>query len=418
MIKEGNLSVISRRSTCRLCSGQNLELVFQLAPSPIGDAYVTKDQLKKKQESYPIDLFLCQECGLSQLLDVIDPEILYGDYIYLTGSSLGLREHFQEYANDVINKTIPSQESLIIDIGSNDGILLSYFKQSGYKVLGVEPARHIAEKASLSGIETLPEFFTTGLAEKIIQDYGYASVITANNVYANIDDLKTFTQSIRSLMAPDGVFIFESFYLSDVIQNMVFDFIYHEHLSAFAVKPIQSFFRQFGMELFAVKKIATKGGSIRYFVQLKNGRRKIDSSVPSMIKFEEKFGLYNPETFHVFSDKVNSLKIQTYNLLRDIRTQGGKIAGYGASITGTTLIYHFNIGEFLDYLVDDNLDKQGRFSPGIHLPVYSSEALYEKKPDYTVILAWRFAEPIINKHKEYIKRGGHFIIPAPKVRVI
>jgi len=412
------MSVISRRSTCRLCDSKNLELVFQLSPSPIGDAFVSREKLNEKQETYPIDLFLCRECGLAQLLDVIDPEILYGDYIYLTGSSLGLREHFQEYANDVINKLNPSQESLIIDIGSNDGILLSYFKKSGYKVLGVEPARHIAEKASLSGIETLPEFFNTSLAEKIVQDYGYASVITANNVYANIDDLKTFTHGIRSLMAPDGVFIFESFYLSDVIQNMVFDFIYHEHLSAFAIKPIQSFFSQFGMELIDVKRIPTKGGSIRYFVQLKGGPRKINSSVYSMIEFEEKLGFYNPKTFQVFSNKINALKKQTYSLLSDIRAQGGKIAGYGASITGTTLIYHFNIGEFLEYLVDDNLDKQGRFSPGLHLPVYSSETLYEKQPDYTVILAWRFADPIINKHKEYISKGGHFIIPVPKVKVI
>lgn len=412
------MSVISRRSTCRLCSGQNLDLVFQLAPSPIGDAYVTKGQLRKKQKSYPIDLFLCRECGLSQLLDVIDPEVLYGDYIYLTGSSLGLRDHFQEYANNVIKKIMPSKESLIIDIGSNDGILLSYFKKSGYKVLGVEPARHIAERASLSGIETLPDFFNPQLTKKIIKEHGHASVITANNVYANIDDLKTFTQGIRSLMAPDGVFIFESFYLADVIQNMVFDFIYHEHLSAFAVKPIQSFFSQLGMELIDVKRIPTKGGSIRYYVQLKDGPRKIDSSVPSMIKFEEKFGLYNPETFHVFSDKVNALKTQTCDLMSDIEAQGKKIAGYGASITGTTLIYHFNMGNFLEYLIDDNRDKQGRFSPGLHLPVYSSEMLYEKMPDYAVVLAWRFAEPIINKHKEFINQGGHFIIPVPKLRVI
>lgn len=412
------MSVISRRTTCRLCGSQNLDLVFQLAPSPIGDAYVTKDKLAEKQDTYPIDLFLCRECGLSQLLDIINPEVLYGDYIYLTGSSLGLREHFQEYANDVIKNMLPSKKSPIIDIGSNDGTLLSYFKKSGYKVFGIEPAHHIAERATLSGIETLADYFSPNLAAKIVKDYGHAAIVTANNVYANIDDLQTFTQGIRSLMAPEGVFVFESFYLADVIQNMVFDFIYHEHLSAFAVKPIQSFFSQMGMELINVKRIPTKGGSIRYFVQLKNGPRKIDSSVASMIENEESLGLYTPKTFQVFSDKVDVLKLQTYNLLCDFKRQGKKNAGYGASITATTLIYHFGIGEFLEYLVDDNPDKQGRFSPGLHIPVYSPEKLYEEKPDYAVTLAWRFAGPIIDKHKSFLNQGGKFIIPVPEVRVI
>jgi SAM-dependent methyltransferase len=412
------MSVISRRATCRLCNSQNLELVFQLAPSPIGDAYVMRDQLNVKQDTYPIDLFLCRECGLSQLIDIIDPEVLYGDYIYLTGSSLGLREHFKEYANDVIRAMVPSKESLIIDIGSNDGILLSYFKKDGHKVLGIEPACHIAERAISSGIETLPEFFHPNLAEKIVDDYGHAAIVTANNVYANIDDLQTFTQGIRTLMAPDGVFIFESFYLADVIQNMVFDFIYHEHLSAFAVKPLQFFFSRMGMELIAVKRVPTKGGSIRYFVQLKNGPRKIDSSVASMINFENTIGLYDHETFQLFSNKVNALKMQTHNVLSKVRAQDRKIVGFGASITATTLIYHFGIGEFLEYLVDDNPDKQGRFSPGLHIPVYAPEELYHNRPDYALILAWRFAEPIIDKNKEFINRGGQFIIPVPEMRIV
>jgi hypothetical protein len=252
----------------------------------------------------------------------------------------------------------------------------------------------------------------------MVDDYGHATIVTANNVYANIDDLQTFTQGIRTLMASDGVFIFESFYLADVIQNMVFDFIYHEHLSAFAVKPLQSFFDQMGMELIAVKRVPTKGGSIRYFVQLKNGPRKIDSSVASTIKFENKIGLYNPETFQVFSDKVNALKMQTYNVLPKIKAQGKRIVGYGASITATTLVYHFGIGELLEYLVDDNPDKQDRFSPGLHIPVYSPEKLYHNRPDYAVILAWRFAGPIIQKHREFINQGGHFIIPVPEVKII
>lgn len=412
------MAVISRRTECRLCNSRNLELVFQLARSPIGDAYIPKEQLNIKQDTYPIDLFMCRECGLFQLLDIIDPAILYSNYIYLTGSSPGLREHFKKYADDTIKTIAPAKESLIVDIGSNDGILLSHFKKFGHKVLGVDPAPHIARLATLSGVKTLPAFFTPDLATRIVEEYGQASVITANNVYANIDDLATFTEGIRYLMTPDGVFIFESFYIADLVQHMVFDFIYHEHLSAFSVKPLQFFFNRIGMELIAVMRVPTKGGSLRYFVQRKNGPRKPDPSVASLIDYEESYHLYDAETFKTFSGKVSTLKKQTTDLLQDLKAQGARFCGYGASITVTTLIYHFGIGEFLDYLVDDNPDKQNRLSPGLHLPVYSPEMLYENRPPYTIILAWRFAGQIIDKHRQYVDQTGHFIIPVPAVRMI
>jgi hypothetical protein len=409
---------IYRRKTCRMCGSGNLELVFQLAPSPIGDAYVRADKLSIPQERYPIDLFLCRDCGLSQLLDVIAPELLYGEYIYVTSSSLGLADHFQRYAADVLARIKPAAGELVVDLGSNDGTLLRCFQNLGMKSLGVEPAGDIARAAMERGVETIPAFFTPDLARRIRCEHGPASIVTANNVYANIDDLQSFTHGVRELLAPDGVFVFESYYLADLIENMVFDFIYHEHISSFAVKPVQRFFASLGMELIDVLRVPIKGGSLRYFVQQAGGPRNVSPAVASLISREERLGLYSADTFHNFAAKIDGLKVQTRRLLDEAKARGEKIAGFGASITVTTLIYHFDLGGYFDYLVDDNPVKQGRFSPGLHLPVLPAEVLCERKPDLAVILAWRYFEPIISKQKRYLEQGGTFVVPVPELKVI
>jgi SAM-dependent methyltransferase len=409
---------IVRRTTCRMCGSSNLDLVLRLAPSPIGDAYVPATKLNIHQESYPIDLFLCRDCGLAQLLDIIAPEILYRDYIYMTCSSTDMQDHFKKYAKEVVKNVKPTAGNLIVDIGSNDGTLLQQFKKYGLQVLGVEPADEIARKATENGVMTIQGFFTPELAFHIKQKNGPAHIITANNVFANVDDLVSLTEGIRSLLAPDGVFIFESFYLADVIENKVFDFIYHEHLSAFSVAPVQRFFQRLGMQLIDVQRIPTKGGSLRYTIQLAGGPRAVSSSVKKMLDFEETFGLYHLETYKIFTNKIDELKQLTLAQLKKIKSEGKTVAGYGASITGTTLIYHFELGDYLDYLVDDNPAKQGLFSPGHHIPVYSPQELYERNPDYVIILAWRFAELILKRHRAYLNQGGMFIIPVPSFQII
>ena len=289
--------VIYRRKNCRGCASLDLELVFSLRPSPIGDAYVTYEKINEVQPSYPIDLYMCQNCGLAQLMDVIDPDILYGEYIYITASSSDLSAHFQHYADSVIDRCKLILSSLVVDIGSNDGTLLRHFKQRGMNVLGIEPATDIAAQATVAGIMSIDEFFTPNLAKQIINEYGYAKLITANNVFANIDDLVSWVNSINILMADDGVFVFESYYLADLLQNMVFDFIYHEHLSAFSVRPIQALFQRFNLELFAVERVATKGGSLRYFVQRLGGPFIKDGTVLKMLAFEEITLKMRPKNF-------------------------------------------------------------------------------------------------------------------------
>ena len=409
---------IHRRDTCRGCDGHDLEMVFSLKPSPIGDAYVTSEKLNVNQPSYPIDLYMCKSCGLAQLIDVIDPDILYGEYLYVTASSTGLSGHFQAYADSVTKRCGLKPGSLVVDLGSNDGTLLRHFQQRGMSVLGVEPATHIAAKATAAGIKSIDKFFTPDLAKQMVIDQGHAKLITANNVFANIDDLMSWVAAINELLDDDGVFVFESYYLADLVQNMVFDFIYHEHLSSFSVRPMQALFERVGLELVAVERVATKGGSLRYFVQRSNGPLKKDGSVVEMLALEESMGLYRIETFMAYADKINALKERTKSFLAKVKSEGKSIAGFGASITGTTLIYHFEIGEYLDYLVDDNLAKQGRFSPGLHLPVVSSSVLCERNPDYVIILAWRFAETIISRNRCYLESGGHFIIPVPEFNLI
>ncbi|MEG4799124.1 class I SAM-dependent methyltransferase [Microcoleus sp. ARI1-B5] len=407
-----------RRSTCRLCGATDVELAVPVAATPPGDRYVSSEYLDEHQETYPLDLYLCRSCGLLQLLDVVDPEVLYGKYIYTTSISLGLVEHFRKYADTVVERVKPAAGAIAIDIGSNDGTLLRHFQERGMRVLGVEPARHIAQKATESGVETLPTFFSAELAQEIKNDRGAASVITANNVFANIDDLTDMMEGIRHLLAPDGVFVFETGYGFDLIDQNLFDTIYHEHLSYFSVKPLATFFRSHNMELIDIERITSKGGSLRGTVQLAGGARQVSPSVTNMIDSETSQGCDRPEIYKAYAAKIDTLKQQLLALLRDMKAQGKTVAGYGASVGVTTLLYHFELNDLLSFLVDDNPVRHNLFTPGHHIPVLPSQALYDRKPDCVVILAWRYAEPIMKKHQAYLNQGGHFILPLPEISVI
>jgi SAM-dependent methyltransferase len=407
-----------RRDTCRLCGSRNLEIVLHYEPTPPADAYLPANQWHIVQESYPLDLYLCQDCGFSQLCDVLRADSIYVDYIYETKSSLGLVDHFRRYANSVLDRIQPPRGALVVDLGSNDGTLLRPFKERGMNVLGVDPAREIAHDATASGIETWPEFFTADLSRKIRKQRGGASIVTANNIYANVDELGEFTDNIRSLLGSDGVFIFESFYLGDLIENLVFDFIYHEHLSSFSVTPLAGFFRRHGMELIDAERVPTKGGSLRYTVQLEGGPRNVSKTVTDLLAEEEQRGLGRMETFRSFSTRIEAAKKELRNQLDKLKREGKAIAGYGASATTTTLVYHFGLGDYLDYLVDEYDRKQNTLMPGLHLPVLAPEVLQKRKTDYVVILAWRYVQPILDKNRAFREQGGKFIVPLPKLQII
>jgi len=408
----------SKRDSCRLCNSRNLQKALSLVPSALCDAYIKPEHLNKTQEIYPLDLLLCNDCGYVFLHYVVDPDIIYRDYIYVTTSSMGLSKHFKGYADNVLHQVHLLAKSLVIDIGSNDGTFLKFFKNAGMRVLGIEPAIAIAKTSEESGIETIAEFFSVELSERIKKDYGLAKLITANNIFANIDNLEEMMKGIRELIAPDGIFIIESSYLGDMIKNMVFDFIYHEHLSYFSVKPLSAFLDRFGMELINIERVPTKGGSLRYYSQPKGGPAQIMPIIDDMIEEEEIIGLTRLGTFKIFAEKINDIRFGLIKKLKNLKARGKKIAGYGGSATSTTLMYHFGLAKILDYIVDDNPAKENTFSPGYHIPILSSKAIYEKKVDYILILAWRYADQIIKKHRKFSKQGGRFIIPLPTIKVI
>lgn len=409
---------VSHRNTCRLCDSPKLQLALPLEATPVADNYVTKEHLDKQQEIVSLDLYMCDHCGHVQLVDVIQPDILFGDYVYVTQSSQSLVEYFKQYAKDVIEKYHPSKEDLIIDVGSNDGTFLNFFKDSGLRVLGIEPASRIASLAIESGVDTVTSYFNSELALEIKKEHGPATLVTANNVFAHIDNLGGILDGIRNLLKPDGFFIFEVSYLVDILQKMLFDTVYHEHLCYHSVKSFKAFFQLHGMELVDVERIPSKGGSLHGTAQIKGPHNKISSSVEDLITLEDDLKLDHLETFKEFSERIHSLKSQLLKDLHEIKEQGKTIVGYGASATVTTLIYQFELGELLDYLVDDNPRKFDTFSPGYHIPVFSSDVLYERKPDYAVILAWNYSDLIIKRHQKYINQGGHFIIPVPTIEVV
>jgi len=405
---------VTRKSACRLCGSRALELVLPIRPSPIGDAFITADRLGEKQELYPLDCYLCADCGHLQNLDVVDPDILFRDYTYRTSVSLGLVQHFANYARSVVSDLAIPTGSLVVEMGSNDGSLLKAFQAEGMRVQGIDPARDIAQAATGQGVPTLPDFFTSNVAAKIATERGPAALFCANNVFAHIDDLADVADGIRTLLAGNGVFVFEVSYIVDMIDNMVFDTIYHEHVSHHALLPMEAFLQRHGLTLFDVIRTGTKGGSIRAFAQLvATGKRAKSSRLAGMLAEETRRGITGPKIYRDWFAAIEQRKQAVLAFLDEALRAGKTVAGYGASTTTTTLLYHFELASRLAFIADDNPLKQGRFSPGAHLPVVPSQELTTRKPDIVVILAWIYAEPIIARNAAFIEAGGTFLVPLP-----
>ncbi|MDH5747900.1 MAG: class I SAM-dependent methyltransferase [Rhodospirillales bacterium] len=407
-----------RRTACRLCGGARLTAVLALAPTPPANAFIPEAQLQSEQAVFPLDVFFCEDCKHVQLLDVVDPAILFENYVYVSGTSPVFVRHFQDYAKTVCARFNVPPGGLVLDIGSNDGTLLAAFKEQGLSVLGVDPARAIAMVATRRGIETIAGFFTPELAAAILSEHGAAAVITANNVFAHADDLAGIVEGVRGLLAPGGVFAFEVSYLVDVYEKTLFDTIYHEHLAYHSVKPLRKFFAARGMDFFAAARVDSHGGSLRGYVQHAGGPWPADGSIDDLVAREENLGLDKAATLIGFGKKIEKIKTELNGLLSGLKAEGKSIAAYGAPAKATTLMYHFGLGpETIDFIVDDSLLKQGLYSPGHHIPVLPSTAIAERNPDYLLILAWNFAAPIMEKQTAFRDRGGRFIIPLPEIEV-
>jgi SAM-dependent methyltransferase len=408
-----------RRPDCRLCGSDDLADALKLTPTPLANAFVSQSDLGAVDPVYPLEVALCRACGHAQLRHVVDPGALFENYLYVSGTSPAFVRHFEDYANDLARRYRPRPGALVVDVGSNDGTLLRFFKALGYRVLGIDPAKAIAKEATEAGIETLPAFLTEELAQRIAGERGRCALVTANNVFAHVDDLAGFLRAIRALLAPDGLFAFEVSYLADVYEKCLFDTIYHEHLDYHTVAPLVAFFARESMQLVHVGRVPTHGGSIRGIAQLDGGARPVERSIAELTSLEARLGLRREATFAEFSRRIEAVKLELASLLGRLKSEGARIAGFGAPAKATTLMYHLGLGPgIIDFIVDDSPYKQGLYTPGMHIPVLPASEISARKPGVLVVLAWNFADSIIAKNQAFLRDGGRFVVPLPEVRLI
>ena len=401
------------RSSCRLCGSPKLETVLQLQATPPANEFVMPACVAEVQQEYPLYLSQCGDCEHVQLPVVVLPDILFSNYVYVSGTSPSFVRHFSDYAADMVVRFGLKPGDLVVDIGSNDGTLLGFFKSAGMRVLGVDPAKKIAEQANASGIKTVCAFFDRGTAAKILSEHGSATLVLANNVFAHADDLQEIAHGVRDILDPlRGRFVFEVQYLVDLVQKTLFDMVYHEHLSYHAIQPLLPFFDSIGMSAVDVRRIATHGGSIRMVVQ--NGRG-LESSVQMQELLLQESRALSGDPFGDMTHRIQRAGQQVRDALQGVT---GKIVGYGAPAKLTTLMYQFGIPpDQIAYVVDDSPWKQGLLTPGKHITVESPERLLEpdNMPSCIVIFAWNFAEQIIKKYPQF---KGSFIVPLPEFKKV
>lgn len=422
------------RDHCRLCGG-GISKVLDLGSTPAANEFVTKEVVDSgaEQDVFPLYLSACRKCGHVQLPVVVDPVRLFSNYVYVSGTSPVFVDHFRRYAESMISLLGLVPGDLVVDVGSNDGTLLSFFKAAGMRVLGIDPAVAIAANATARGIETLPEFLTEEVAARVLASHGPAKLVTANNVFAHADNLHEVAASCRSMLAPGGVFSFEVSYFPSVVEGNLFDTIYHEHTSYHHLSPLVSFLQTEDLSVFDAELIPTHGGSIRVLSDCWDGsRRPLSSRASDILAAEAHDGYTAPILTGLTSSNdypltnpteklavnIQRLFFGLKRLLIDVRAAGKTVAGFGAPAKVTTLMHRFQLGrEDIEFIVDDSPLKQGLFTPGKYVPVFPSSALYERRPDYVIVLAWNFAEPIMRSHKRFSDEGGKFIVPIPDLKV-
>jgi SAM-dependent methyltransferase len=405
--------------SCRSCGAPNLSTILSLGKTPLANALLTREQLGEIEQRYDLDLVFCPSCALVQITETVPPEKLFREYFYLSSFSETVLRHSEENAHELIQSCKLSGNSLVIEIASNDGYLLQYYKRAGIPVLGIEPARNIARYAEARGIPTVCEFFDFELARKLNTDGTRADVVHANNVLAHVADLNGFVRGLQNLLKDHGVAVVEVPYVKDMVDRREFDTIYHEHLCYFSLTALDHLFRRHELFIEDVKRLDIHGGTIRIYARKRNTNGNARSAVIATMLAEEASWVGNPQFYRGFGEKVERLRCDLVNMLSELKAEGKRIAVYGASAKGSTLMNYFGLGStMLDFVVDRSTVKQGRYTPGTHLPIYSPDVLLKEKPDYVLLLTWNFADEILQQQSEYRKQGGRFIIPIPELKVV
>lgn len=404
---------------CRFCGSPLTHTFVDLGMSPLCESYLTEGELNEKESFYPLHVYVCDSCYLVQLQEYVPPDQIFTEYAYFSSFSDTWLEHAKNYMKQMIGQFHLDKSSLVVEVASNDGYLLQYFKEAGVPILGIEPAANVAAAAQQKEIPTLVEFFGVQTARELADNGMSADLLIGNNVLAQVPDINDFVEGLKIILKPHGVITIEFPHLKRLMEGNQFDTIYHEHFSYFSLLSTEKIFSHHGLKIFDVEELPTHGGSLRiYATHFENGGMMANGRVSRLRSVEEKNGFLTLEPYRAFADQVEKTKRALLSFLINAKQKGATIVGYGAPGKGNTLLNYCGIrSDFLDYTVDRNPYKQGRYLPGTHIPIYDPSRIDETHPDYLFILPWNFKEEIMKQMDHIRSWGGKFIVPIPEVRV-
>lgn len=411
--------VYHRRETCRACGERSLRLFLPLGNQPLANSFLKSPGEFADEQFFPLDTHFCESCSLVQIPDVVDPEVLFRHYLYVTGTSETIALHNRGYAKSVTEMQRLTSDDLVIEVASNDGSLLRCFQDLGVRTLGIDPATNVAAMARANGVETLNEFFNLAVAEQVRADYGAAKAVSGNNVLAHVDDTQDFLRGCKTVIGSDGLVIIEMPYLGDLLNRTEYDTIYHEHLCYFSVNSLMRLCESAGLRIVRMDHVPIHGGSLRMHAGHAEVHQNHSAQALAWAEEEKSKGFTSFERYEQLARSVERSRETLMELLNRLKAEGKTVAGYGAAAKGNTLLNYCQITtDLLPYVVDKNPLKLGMFTPGMHIPVLPVSTLLERQPDYLLILAWNFAEEIMRQQSEYKARGGKFIIPIPEATVV